>query len=1283
MRRFLLILGLLFLSTVLGLWMLAADARFQRWLGEQATRVVQQVTGLPLQIAWIEWSLLSNALHLGDVVLISPEREPWFEAPMVSLEFGFSGISLNRLRMRAVRIHSPRIGVHITEAMRVEPVESLIELFADGTEVERVPTMVETRFSLDVDEVEIVHADLRFSMEDPPMEARFRDARIRGSIRDTWPSPLALQFERGSYRLYDWRYEGMRLQGQARFADPGLLLESIRIHGAWPQLDLEADGWVDFADEPVFVLDVGGMADASVVNLHYTDTPVLLGTASLYQRMHVHSDYGFRMAGWVAADALEVQGRLIRDLRIDQSMDEDGMDIERFTLLADGGRLAANGHIGWWPEVDIRFRPVLTDLSLDWLPAFFGDMPLNPRGAVSAEGWLRIVDEPAVEVTAAAWGQAHLQHLELVPGTSLPPHSAEIRIGLAVDDDWFRLTRLWAHAEGMYATDLSGAAGMTRDVIDFSGTAEVADLSLLESSLGFSLAGEAGARFAVDATAVEIGFEARAPRLLGTEWLFGHGTIRIDDETLSLDDLDLTASEGRLGGWFRLDFEGEQYLAGVSAEGLQLAAILPDTGWSGRVAGELAADGRLGLDLPRLEGGLQIESLSQGPHNLGNLELVAEPAEAGWGRSRVTLTGGLARGDLELDVAQDLTAWRAEAEFKVQLPAPWDEVLELPELQVQAGARGGRGERHVFGMASGTAPDSGLWASADWDGDLLSLVLGKQGPQLDVEGGLTWSLAGGDWSLAATAATRSWAGLRDWLGEHRGRAWLAMQGDLNEPRKLQGWLRVGALGAVLPAFSIEQQGLAHARAEAGRLRFLQPLRLRVADRGELEISGGIDLLHGWDLRAEGPVPLDLLLPLELGIRDIEGFARVEAGLRGDWRHPALTGGLSLSGARAELQGLLSPLEDVRGRARLEGASLVVENLSARLGEGRAEARGRIGVLGERLGEVDARVQLAADAVQVDRRLTTGVRGWLDLLALPGRTMQVGGDLELHGLRYQEDIAWERAVLQMRSSALTPEFLDDGASPRLDLRIHGRRDLRLQTNLLQGTFELDYQVKGTMQIPRLFGVAEFRPGSMFFFRGQVYTLRRGIVQSIDPSGRVTFLDVEAETVVWHERRRQEYRVILTILGPVDRLQIRFQSEPPLEEVEILTLLSFGVLPDELTGSEGDTQGTAGREISSLILSGQISRIEQEIQSIIGFDRLEIEPAFSSPRSSSSMQITLQKRLSERLRLSLSSGLEVDGEQRVELGYRLLDGFDLSLGWNSQRDSEVGNFFTRPRIVIPLP
>jgi autotransporter translocation and assembly factor TamB len=270
----------------------------------------------------------------------------------------------------------------------------------------------------------------------------------------------------------------------------------------------------------------------------------------------------------------------------------------------------------------------------------------------------------------------------------------------------------------------------------------------------------------------------------------------------------------------------------------------------------------------------------------------------------------------------------------------------------------------------------------------------------------------------------------------------------------------------------------------------------------------------------------------------------------------------------------------------------------------------------------------------------------------------------------------------------PNFLDQDAGARLDLQIRGNRDLKVATNLLEGGLELDLNVKGTLTVPRLFGTVEVRQGSLFFFRGQVYSIRRGIVQMIDPSGRVPFLDIEAETTVTYEparAARREYRVILTMLGPVDRLRIDFQSEPPLEEFQILTLLSFGVLPEDMQSSEAGA--TAGREISNLVLSEQISRIEREIQTLIGFDRLEIEPAFSGQQGGgSAMQVTLQKQLSDRFRLSLNSNLDTLGGQRVEIGYRLMEGLDVSVGWDSPDepgDRQIGSFFTRPRFVVPIP
>jgi autotransporter translocation and assembly factor TamB len=298
-------------------------------------------------------------------------------------------------------------------------------------------------------------------------------------------------------------------------------------------------------------------------------------------------------------------------------------------------------------------------------------------------------------------------------------------------------------------------------------------------------------------------------------------------------------------------------------------------------------------------------------------------------------------------------------------------------------------------------------------------------------------------------------------------------------------------------------------------------------------------------------------------------------------------------------------------------------------------------------------------------------------------MLISGEIELTGLRYTEEVAWERELLQLRTRSLQPDVAPGPRDTSLDVHLVGRQDLKVQNNLVQGALALDMDVSGTIEQPKLDGLIELESGSLFYFRGQVYRLRRGLAQ-FSEGGRKPYLDIEAEAQVERQRpgsaqsARESFRILLTIIGPTDALRVHFDSDPPLPEVDILTLLSFGVLAEDL----GNAGATAGLEISSFLLSNQISQVEREIQSMVGFDRLEIAPAFGDT-GNNTMQLRLEKRLAERISLSLSSGLDSAAEQRVEIGYRVGRGVDMSLGWNTLPERSSGNFFARPRLVVPIP
>src|SRR5690606_28094056 len=144
---------------------------------------------------------------------------------------------------------------------------------------------------------------------------------------------------------------------------------------------------------------------------------------------------------------------------------------------------------------------------------------------------------------------------------------------------------------------------------------------------------------------------------------------------------------------------------------------------------------------------------------------------------------------------------------------------------------------------------------------------------------------------------------------------------------------------VLGGVSLRQDGVARLVADRRRWSFAAPLSILVDGRGPLLAEGGMRPSDGWDVDVRGPLPLDLLLPLGIGLRDIDGEALVVAHVGGPWARPDLRGELSLTAGRAELTGFDAPFEALRGRARFVGDGLEIEELKAVWGDGVADMRG--------------------------------------------------------------------------------------------------------------------------------------------------------------------------------------------------------------------------------------------------------------------------------------------------------------------------------------------------------
>ena len=108
------------------------------------------------------------------------------------------------------------------------------------------------------------------------------------------------------------------------------------------------------------------------------------------------------------------------------------------------------------------------------------------------------------------------------------------------------------------------------------------------------------------------------------------------------------------------------------------------------------------------------------------------------------------------------------------------------------------------------------------------------------------------------------------------------------------------------------------------------------------------------------------------------------------------------------------------------------------------------------------------------------------------------------------------------------------------------------------------MRGTLDRPLLFGHAEIDRGEVEF-EGRRYLVTRGSLDFANANRIQPFFDIEAETRV--RVPGQTYRVTMRMAGTTERMQPQFTSDPPLQTLDILTLLFSDQAPSgdiELAG-----------------------------------------------------------------------------------------------------------------------
>ena len=168
---------------------------------------------------------------------------------------------------------------------------------------------------------------------------------------------------------------------------------------------------------------------------------------------------------------------------------------------------------------------------------------------------------------------------------------------------------------------------------------------------------------------------------------------------------------------------------------------------------------------------------------------------------------------------------------------------------------------------------------------------------------------------------------------------------------------------------------------------------------------------------------------------------------------------------------------------------------------------------------------------------------------------------LSGSVLVRDAFWSRRIeatpdffnLTRQQAAAVPAPVAAPASTfplRLDIDIDAPSSLRIENNIAKMVATADLKLQGTYDRPQLFGHIEIDRGDIVF-EGNRYVVTRGGVDFFNAARIEPVFDIEAETRV--RVPDQVYNITLGFSGTTSRFSYTLNSDPPLPEVDVLSLL----------------------------------------------------------------------------------------------------------------------------------
>jgi translocation and assembly module TamB len=222
--------------------------------------------------------------------------------------------------------------------------------------------------------------------------------------------------------------------------------------------------------------------------------------------------------------------------------------------------------------------------------------------------------------------------------------------------------------------------------------------------------------------------------------------------------------------------------------------------------------------------------------------------------------------------------------------------------------------------------------------------------------------------------------------------------------------------------------------------------------------------------------------------------------------------------------------------------------------------------------------------------------------------------------------------------------------QLDVQVQMAPDVTFQSSLAENVqAEANLRLRGSALNPAVLGRIVITQGQIIFF-GTKFTIDQGSISFYNPVKIEPVLDIDLET------KARGVDVILTVSGPVNKLNLTPRSDPPLQFSEIVALLATGAAPTSdptLAVRQTGTPTQSFQQLGASALLGQAlaNPVAGRLQRFFGVTKLRIDPSLQGVENNPQARLTIEQQVTPDVTFTYITNITNSNPQVVRVEWAL--------------------------------